>query len=109
MKHLTNFKTFEGSAYKATKKPHETKEWDIDKKDSFRKKIKDHIISLGCKTKQVGNDLEIHCKGNHIGQVMFRDDYVGVKDNNNKFPTEFKYTELGNIKSEVSNIIKKCK
>ena len=58
MKYLKSFN--EGSAYKATKKPHEKRAWDTDKKEAFRKKVKDQIKSQGCDFKQVGNDLEVH-------------------------------------------------
>lgn len=40
---------------------------------------------------------------------MFREDYIGVKKEGNKFPKEFEYTELGKIKSEITDIIKKSK
>jgi hypothetical protein len=40
---------------------------------------------------------------------MFREDYIGVKKEGNKFPKEFKYTELGKIKSEITDIIKGSK
>ena len=63
---------------------------------------------MGAKIKKVGNDFEIH-HGEHIAQVMFREDYIGVKKEGNKFPKEFKYTELGKIKSEITDIIKNSK
>jgi hypothetical protein len=92
----------EGRTDKALK----SKDSDV-KKDSFRDKIKNIIESnKDCKTKKVGNDLEIHCCEEHVAQVMFRDDYVGVKKLSNKFPKEFGYNELGKIKAELSSIIK---
>jgi hypothetical protein len=100
----------EGVAEKSVRTKDKHKEVKADKKDSFRKKIKDIIESnKDCKTKQVGDDLEIHCCDEHVGQVMFRADYVGVKKVGNKFPKEFGYEELGKIKAEVSSIIKSCK
>lgn len=106
MKHIKNFDIFEGRAFKDTKNPYAKKAWDPDKKADFRDKIKSHVKSLGCKTKQVGNDLEVSCDGDVLMQVMFRDDYVGVKKQGNKFVDEFEYTELGKIKSKVTDIIK---
>ena len=100
----------EGVAEKSVRTKNKHTEVKADKKDSFRKKIKDIIEShKDCKTKQVGDDLEIHCCDEHIGQVMFRSDYVGVKKVGNKFPKEFGYEELGKIKAEISSIIKSCK
>lgn len=100
----------EGVAEKSVRTKDKKTEVKADKKDSFRKKIKDVIESnKDCKTKQVGDDLEIHCCDEHIAQVMLRDDYVGVKKVGNKFPKEFGYEELGKIKAEISSIIKSCK
>ena len=100
----------EGVAEKSVRTKDKHTEVKADKKDSFRKKIKDIIESnKDCKTKQVGDDLEIHCCDEHIAQVMFRADYVGVKKVGNKFPKEFGYEELGKIKAEISSIIKSCK
>jgi hypothetical protein len=74
----------------------------------FQGMIESHVYGLGAKIKQVGNDFEIHYGGEHIAQVMFREDYIGVKKEGNKFPKEFKYAELGKIKSEITDIIKKA-
>jgi len=74
----------------------------------FQGMIESHVYGLGAKIKQVGNDFEIHYGGEHIAQVMFREDYVGVKKEGNKFPKEFEYTELGKIKSEITDLIKKA-
>ena len=103
-------KVSEGVADKSVRTKDKNIEVKADKKDAFRKKLKDIIESnKDCKTKQVGDDLEIHCDGEHIGQVMFRADYIGVKKIGNKFPKELGYDELGKIKSEISSIIKSCK
>lgn len=100
----------EGVAEKSVRTKDKKTEVKADKKDSFRKKIKDIVESnKDCKTKQVGDDLEIHCCDEHIAQVMLRADYVGVKKVGNKFPKEFGYEELGKIKAEISSIIKSCK
>jgi len=111
MKNLQNWESFnEGVAEKSSKTKNKHTEVKADKKDSFRKKIKDVIESnKDCKTKQVGDDLEIHCCDKHVGQVMFRADYVSVKKMGNKFPKELGYDELGKIKAEISSIIKSCK
>lgn len=109
MKHLDTFKTFEGKAFSATKKPFEKQPWDDDRKEAFRKKVKDHVVSQKCTTKQVGDDFEIHCGDDKIAQVMFRKDLVTIKKDGVKFGKEFKYEELGKIKTELSDIIKSCK
>jgi hypothetical protein len=100
----------EGVAEKSVRTKDKHTNIKADKKDAFRKKLKDIIESnKDCKTKQVGDDLEIHCCDEHIGQVMFRSDYIGVKKMGNKFPKEFGYDELGKIKAEINSIIKSCK
>ena len=99
----------EGATEKAAKRKDKKLEINEDKMDLMRKKVKDHIKSQGCDTKQVGDDLEIHLDKKHIAQVMFRKEYIGVKKVGNKFPKELEYTELGKIKSELSDIIKSNK
>jgi predicted XRE-type DNA-binding protein len=109
MKNLKNFDSFafEGRAFKDTKKQYAKKASDPDKKSDFRDKVEEHVKSKGFKTKQVGNDLEIHSKeGEMLAQVMFREEYVGVRKKGNKFVDEFEYTELGKIKSKIGNILK---
>lgn len=95
----------EGKAFKASRNPFgdKTKE---DKKDQFRKAVEDHIKDKGCKTKKVGDDFEIHADGEHVAQVMFRNDKVTVKKQGNKFGKDFEYNQLGKIKAEITDIIK---
>lgn len=112
MEHIRNFQDYnanEGKTFKSTKKEHPKHDWDPDKKEQFRSTIKNHIQSQSCKTKQIGDDFEIHIFGKHIGQVMFRKDYISVKKVGDKFNKQFKYVELGKIKSEISKIIKDSK
>ena len=93
MKHLKKFNELnEGVTMKASK----SKDSDV-KKESFRDKIEDFVKSKNCKTKKVGDDFELHVDGEHVAQVMFRDDYIGVKKVGNKFPKEFKYNQLGDV------------
>jgi hypothetical protein len=100
----------EGVAEKSVRTKDKHTELKTDKKDAFRKKVKDLVTSQkDCKVKQTGDDFEVHCSDEHIAQVMFRSDYVGVKKVGNKFPKEFGYEELGKIKAEISSIIKSCK
>lgn len=107
MKYLKRFN--EGATEKAAKRKDKNVDINPDKMELMRKKIEDHVKSQGCKTKQVGNDFEVHLEDEHIAQVMFRKDYIGVKKHGNKFPEEFGYDEFGKIKSELSNIIKSFK
>lgn len=107
MKNLVSFNLFEGKAEKASKNPYGNKTKE-DKKDQLRKAVEDHIKNKECKTKQVGDDFEIHCDGEHIGQVMFRDEKITVKKKQEKFGKEFKYNELGKIKAEITSVIKNC-
>lgn len=106
MRHLITFNLFEGRTFDIVKKPFDKQPWDEDRKEGFRKKIKDHLKSQRCKTKQVGNDFEVYYGDEYIAQINFRDDYVGIKKEGNKFAKEFKYSELGKIKSELSDIVK---
>jgi hypothetical protein len=108
--YVSEFKSIgEGKAHEVVKKMHSKKPWDPQKKDEFRIKVKNHVKSLECTTRQVGNDLEIICNDEMVAQVMFRDDYVGVRPTGNKFTDEFGYEELGKIKSNITGVIKKCK
>lgn len=112
MNHLTKFKNFisninEGKAYNATKKPYEKHPWDENKKESFREKIENHVKSLNCTIKRIGNDLEIYKEKKHIIQILFRDNFIGIKKVGDKFVDEMKYTELGKIKSKINNIVNK--
>ena len=109
MKYLNTFSLFEGATEKAAKRKDKNLEINPDKLESMRKKVKDHVESQDCKTKKVGDDFEVHFNNEHIAQVMFRKDYIAVKKEGNKFPKEFEYTELGKIKSELSDIIKSNK
>ena len=84
-----------------------TKEKDLDvKMENFRDKIKNFLKSKDCKVKQVGTDFEIHCDGEHVGQVMFRRNAITIKKEGNKFGKDFKFNEMGEIKSELLKIIK---
>jgi hypothetical protein len=108
MKHLKKFtEIFEGKTEKANK----SKDNDV-KKELIRDKVKDFLKSNSCKVEQVGNDLEVYLKYytdyEYIFQIMFRNDKVTIKKEGNKFGKEFKYNELGKIKSEISSIIKKA-
>lgn len=109
MRYLDTFKLFEGATEKAAKRKDKNIEINPDKLESMRKKVKDHVESQDCKTKQVGDDFEVHLNKDHIAQVMFRKDYIGVKKEGNKYPKEFGYDELGKVKSELSDIIKSKK
>lgn len=99
----------EGATEKAAKRKDKNIEINPDKIEIMRKKVKDHIVSQGCETRRTGDDFEVHLNGEHIAQVMFRKDYIGVKKVGNKFPKELGYDELGKVKIELSNIIKSCK
>lgn len=110
MKNIKTFNSFninEGKAFKASKNPYgdNTKE---DKKDTLRTSVEAHIKDKNCSAKKVGDDFEIRCDGDHIGQVMFRDSEVTVKKKGEKFGKAFKYNELGKIKAEITSIIKNC-
>jgi hypothetical protein len=104
-------KVKEGKAYKSSKPDKKIEGVRVtNRKENFRTEVKNLIKSRDdFNFKQVGNDLSIHKDGNHILQVMFRDDYVGVQKVGNKFPKEFEYNELGKIKKEIGDILKSSK
>lgn len=107
MKNLKKFEEFDGKVTEG--KLMKSKGVDSDvRKEQFREKVNNYIKGLNCTGKEVGNDLEVHCNDEHILQVMFREDYIGVKKEGNKFPNEFGYDEFGKIKKELSKIIKDC-
>lgn len=84
-----------------------TKEKDLDvKMENFRDKVKDFLKSKDCRVKQVGTDFEVHFGGEHVAQVMFRRNGITIKKEGNKFGKEFKFNEMGDIKSELSKMIK---
>lgn len=101
MKNLIPFNLFEGKTMKASKSG------DNDVKiQMLRDKVENVLKSKGATLKTVGDDYEIHIDGDHVAQVMFRSDLVTVKKVGAKFGKEFKYTEFGKIKSELSDILK---
>jgi len=106
-------KVKEGKAYKSSKPDKKVGKEGLrltDKKENFRTEVKNLIKSHDeFSIKQVGNDLSINKDGEHILQVMFRDEYVGVQKVGNKFPKEFEYNELGKIKAEINSILKSNK
>ena len=85
-----------------------TKEKDLDvKMENFRDKIKSFLKSRDCNVKQVGTDFEIHCDGEHVGQVMFRRNAITVKKEGSKFGKDFKFNEMGEIKTMLNTLISK--
>lgn len=107
MNHILSFSELnEGKTAKATKKPFEKEVFDADKKETFRTTIKDFLKGKDCKVKQVGDDFEVHLDNDHLAQVMFRKDLVTVKKEGTKFGKDFKYTQLGEIKKELTSILK---
>lgn len=85
-----------------------TKERDLDvKMENFRDKIKNFLKEKDCKVKQVGTDFEVHCDGEHVAQVMFRRTGITVKKEGSKFGKEFNFSEMGELKRELTKLINK--
>ena len=99
MKYLKRFN--EGRTEKASK----TSDSDV-KLEDFRKKVKEFLKSKGCKIVQVGDDFEVHRDTEDVAQVMFRKDKMTVKKEGNKFGKDFKYNQLGDLKKELTSILK---
>jgi hypothetical protein len=101
MKNLIPFNLFEGKTMKASR------ENDSEVKiQMLRDKVENIAKSKGATLKTVGDDYEVHVDGEHVAQVMFRKDLVTVKKVGAKFGKEFKYTEFGKIKAELSVLLK---
>ncbi len=98
----------EGKTFAASKTKYSKGE---EKVTSMQDSIKSHIKSRedwsDVKMKQIGDDFEVNISGNMILQIMFRPDHIGLKSTDSKFPTKYKYNELGKIKKDISSIINK--
>jgi hypothetical protein len=92
----------EGNLEKSVK----SKDYDV-KLDKFQDSVKNFLKSKDCKIKQVGDDFEVHCDGEHICQIMFRKTGIKIKSLGDKFGKEFDFTEMGKVKSELSKLLKK--
>jgi hypothetical protein len=99
MKYLKRFN--EGRTEKASKE----KDSDV-KLDDFRTKVEEFLKGKDCKVKQVGDDFEVHFDDKHIAQVMFRKDKMTVKKEGAKFGKDFKYNQLGDVKKELTSLLK---
>ena len=97
----------EGKTDKSSKLDKKGPDKFVDKKDNFRTEVKNLVKShKDFSIEKVGNDLSISKGKTHIAQIMFRDNYVGVKKSDAKFADEFKYNELGKLKSKINEILK---
>jgi hypothetical protein len=101
MKILTWNKFNEGITMKSSKSGD-----NYNKKESFRKKVEDLIKSMDIEYNRIGDDFELLVDDDMICQIMFRDEYMSVRKSGSKFPKDFKYSELGKMKSEILDIIK---
>lgn len=107
MKHLDHFNSFnEGKTYKANKKGYSKEYLGEDKIDLIKNKVKEHIKSIeDVEIGNVGNDFVIQIDGDKVAEVMFRDRYVGLRKEGQKFVDELGYNELGKIKFKINAII----
>lgn len=83
-----------------------TKEKDLDvKMENLRDYLERFSKSIDCEFKKVGDDFEIHCNGDHVGQLMFRKEGIKLKKIGEKFSKEFSFNEMGLLKKEIKKII----
>jgi len=83
-----------------------SKERDLDvKMENLRDNLENFIKSIDCKVKKVGTDLEIHCDGDHVGQLMFRKEGITLKKTGEKFSKEFDFNEMGMLRKEIKKMI----
>ena len=97
----TGRSVYEGRTEKASKE----KDSDV-KLEDFRTKVKDFLKGKDCKVKQVGDDFEVHFDGEHVAQVMFRKDKMTVKKEGAKFGKDFKFNQFGDLKKELTSLLK---
>lgn len=111
MKHINNFDSFnEGKAFKANKKGYSKEYLGEDKIDLIKNKVREHIKSIeGVKIGNVGNDFVIEMDGDKVAEVMFRDRYIGLRKEGQKFVDELGYNELGKIKFKINAIVNSYK
>ncbi len=96
-------KVKEGRIFRGSKTPHEDKNSNSDRKEDLRQKVKDFLKSINIEVDRVGNDFLASSYDDNIHvQIMFRDDYISVKESKEKFSEEFKYSEFGKLKSKLS-------
>ena len=83
-----------------------SKERDLDvKMENLRDNLENFIKSIDCKVKKVGDDFEIHCNGDHVGQLMFRKEGIKLKKTGEKFSKEFDFNEMGLLRKEIKKLI----
>lgn len=111
MKHINNFSSFnEGKTFKANKKGYSKEYLGEDKIDLIKNKVKEHIKSIeGVEIGNVGNDFVIEMDGDRVAEVMFRDRYIGLRKEGQKFVDELGYNELGKIKFKINAIVNSYK
>lgn len=103
MNHLKNFKIFEGKIKDINNNPFNDP-LSTNKKDLIKKKLKDHIKSIsGLEISQVGNDLSIS-DGVKSAKIIFKDNYVGIKKDGQKFIDKLGYNEFGKIRLKINDL-----
>jgi hypothetical protein len=107
MKHINSFSSFnEGKTFRANKKGYSKEHLGEDKINLIKDKVKEHIKSIeGVKISNIGNDFVIRIDGNKVAEIMFRDRYIGLRKEGQKFVDELGYNELGKIKFKINDII----
>jgi hypothetical protein len=111
MKHINNFDSFnEGKTFKANKKGYSKEYVGEDKIGLIKDKVKDHIKSIDdVEIGYVGSDFVIKVDGEKVAEIMFRDRYVGLRKEGQKFVDELGYNELGKIKFKINAIVNSFK
>lgn len=104
MKHLDRFESYnEGKTFRANK-------GSDNKIELIKSKVKEHINSIDdVEIGNVGNDITISIDGNKVGEIMFRDNYIGLRKEGQKFVDELGYNELGKIKFKINSMINSAK
>lgn len=100
-KDMTNTvtKVKEGKAFRGAKNPH-------SQSTNFKSTIQSHIKSLGGSVRTIGDDFEMFSGERLLAQIMFRPGFIGFREYDDKFTTNYKLNELGRIKSRITTIFK---
>ena len=95
-------KTFnEGRLNKTAEKVHK----GAEEIDAVRTKVEGILKSRNIDYKTVGNDLEFDHNDVQIN-LMFRPEYIGIKQSGKKYVDEFKYDQFGKFKTKLSEVLK---
>lgn len=88
-----------------TDRSNRTKDMEV-KKQLMRTKILEHLKSFTeLEIEEIGNDLAVSIDGELLIEIMFRDNYVGIRKTGYKYVDELGYNELGKMRFKITKIL----